>query len=115
MGYGVCFLKQKKGFHSLSHTQASVGNGKLTIHTEGTSRKFRHTVEETTFVGSAAPAHQRVLYITERAVFGLRKGRMVLLEVAPGVDVERDVLGQMDFVPDVAEEVGIMDARLFQG
>ena len=56
---------------------------------------------------------QTVLYVTERAVFELTKEGMLLKEIAPGIDLERDVLGQMGFRPIIPDEVKVMDATLF--
>jgi propionate CoA-transferase len=56
---------------------------------------------------------QPVLYITERAVFRLRSAGLELIEVAPGIDIQRDVLAHMDFVP-LMRNVRTMDAALFQ-
>ena len=56
---------------------------------------------------------QHVRYITERAVFALEADGLVLIEVAPGIDVERDVLARMGFRPRVADELRTMDRRLY--
>jgi propionate CoA-transferase len=91
-----------------------VGDGALTIRAEGTSRKFLDTVEQVTFSGRrAALLGQPVLYVTERCVFRLRTDGLQLVEVAPGVDLERDILGQMGFRP-IIEDVRDMDARIFR-
>ncbi|OPZ05477.1 MAG: Acetate CoA-transferase YdiF [Alphaproteobacteria bacterium ADurb.BinA305] len=89
-------------------------DGRLEIVREGTSRKFLDHVEQITFSGHyAAGVGQTVMYVTERAVFQLtREGGMELLEVAPGVDIERDILAHMDFVPRM-ERVREMDAGIF--
>ncbi len=92
----------------------AVGDGRLTIRSEGRSRKLRESVEQVTFNGRYAAARgQRVLYVTERAVFAATERGLQLTEVAPGVDVEQDVLAQMDFAPIVDAEPALMDPRLF--
>lgn len=90
-------------------------NGRLTIAQEGAHPKFVDQVEHVTFSGEwARQRGQRVLYVTERAVFGLEADGLVLREVAPGVDMERDVIGQMGFRPAIAPGLCPMDPRLFQ-
>ncbi len=87
--------------------------GKLKILKEGRSRKFKERVAEKTFAASSAGGRP-ILYITERAVFVLREGQGVeLTEIAPGVDLERDVLAFMPFRP-LMRDVTLMDARIFQ-
>jgi propionate CoA-transferase len=90
------------------------GDGSLRIAREGRSRKFVTAVEEVTFNGGlAAAAGQRVLYITERCVFQLTPAGLALVEVAPGIDPERDILALMDFRP-IMTDVKTMDDRLFR-
>ncbi|WP_454751957.1 acyl CoA:acetate/3-ketoacid CoA transferase [Cupriavidus necator] len=92
----------------------SVTDGKLHIHRDGTARKFVQEVEHRTFSGPYAAASQKpVLYITERCVFELGAQGMELIEIAPGVDLERDILAKMDFVPIVRSPV-LMDERIFR-
>ena len=92
----------------------NIGNGKLEIVEEGKIKKFKQEVEQITFAAEyAAEIGQKVLYVTERAVFELRNGVFTLTEIAPGVDLEKDVLGQMEFRPAIAEDLKLMDARLF--
>ena len=63
----------------------------------------------------AAQNGQRALYITERAVFRRNEaGRLELIEIAPGIDLERDILAQMQFRPDVSPDLKEMDARIFR-
>jgi propionate CoA-transferase len=84
------------------------------ITSEGSLGKFVARVREVSFNGHLARERgQQVCYITERAVFVLDDDGLVLTEVAPGIDVERDVLGQMGFRPRVAEELRPMDRRLY--
>ena len=88
---------------------------KLIILNEGTARKFVQEVEQVTFSGPlAASGAQQVLYVTERCVFALSPDGLELREVAPGVDIERDILAQMDFKPIVVDAPEVMDARIFR-
>jgi propionate CoA-transferase len=87
---------------------------RLRIVREGRSRKFVRAVEKVSF--SAAHSRtmgQEVLYVTERAVFRLDGGRLELIEVAPGIDVREQVLGQMECEP-VVREVKTMPERSFR-
>ncbi len=92
-----------------------VGDGRLTIKREGSIKKFVRKVEQVTFCGAyAAQRGQPVLYVTERAVFELTHDGPVLREIAPGVDLARDIFGQMDFKPAVAPDLKPMDAAHFR-
>ncbi len=83
--------------------------------TAGEARKFVRKVEHRTFSGTEAVARgQPVLYVTERCVFRLTPQGLELAEIAPGVDLERDILGQMDFRPVVRERPRLMDARIWR-
>ena len=94
--------------------KVAVEDGQLHIVQEGRDRKFIQRVEQVTFSGRyAASVKQPVLYITERAVFRLRSAGLELIEVAPGIDIERDVLAHMDFKP-LIRDVKPMDPALFQ-
>jgi propionate CoA-transferase len=93
--------------------EVAVEDGRLRIVQEGRSRKFIEAVEQITFNGAdAARRGQEVLFVTERAVFALTPDGLELTEIAPGVDLERDVLAHMGFVP-LVRQVRAMDARLF--
>jgi propionate CoA-transferase len=90
-------------------------DGKLEILQEGKVRKFRDQVEQITFSGKyAAKTGQPVIYVTERAVFRLIEGAMTLTEIAPGIDLEKNILAQMDFKPRVLPELKSMPADIFQ-
>ena len=92
----------------------ATGDGKLEITQEGKSKKFVKEVEQITFSGTyAAKIGQPVIYITERAVFELRPDGVYLTEIAPGIDLQTQVLDLMDFAPKMDGEPKLMDARLF--
>lgn len=87
----------------------------LTIRKEGRAMKFVQDVEQVTFSGEYAVERQQpVLYVTERCVFELTPNGLKLIEVAPGIDVERDILAQMAFKPIVGDDVRLMDDRIFR-
>ncbi|GIK88011.1 MAG: acyl CoA:acetate/3-ketoacid CoA transferase [Betaproteobacteria bacterium] len=89
--------------------------GRLGVLLEGRSRKFVHEVEHRTFSGAyARRRRQPVLYVTERAVFALADAGLELVEIAPGIDLERDVLAQMDFRPVIRGTPRPMDAAIFR-
>lgn len=94
--------------------KTKVEDGKLTIMNEGRAKKFLEHVEQITFSGKyAQQVKQPVKYITERAVFELKSDGLVLTEIAPGVDLEKDVLALMDFKPIVAPDLKLMDSKIF--
>ena len=90
-------------------------DGKLVIVQEGAKKKFVNQVEHITFSGKyAVQVKQPVLYITERAVFELRPEGVTLIEIAPGIDLQTQVLDQMEFMPKIAEDLKLMDERIFK-
>jgi len=94
--------------------ETKVENGKLAIVREGSARKFIDAVEQITFNGAyAAETGQPVLYVTERCVFRRSRDGMELVEIAPGIDIDRDILAQMDFKP-IVRDVKPMDPRIFR-
>jgi len=95
--------------------RVSVKDRGLVIDQEGTGRKFLHQVEQVTFSGRyALMKNQPVFYITERCVFSLGRDGLELIEVAPGIDIERDVLSRMDFTPVIRGTPRTMDERIFR-
>ncbi|MBX3604055.1 MAG: malonate decarboxylase subunit alpha [Piscinibacter sp.] len=103
------------GTFTAGDLQVAVRGGRLHIEREGTQRKFVHEVEHRTFSGAQARKRgQRVLYVTERCVFRLADAGLELVEIAPGVSLERDVLGQMAFTPSISPQLRTMDTRLFE-
>lgn len=91
-------------------------NGELQIDNEGRAKKFVQNVEQITFSAATARHNkQNVYYVTERAVFKLVEDGVQLLEIAPGVDLQKDVLDQMDFKPIVQKDVlNKMDSKIFR-
>jgi propionate CoA-transferase len=94
--------------------KAGVGDGRLAIEQEGRHRKFVERVAQITFNGERASAEGRkVLFVTERCVFRLGPRGLVLTEVAPGIDLQRDVLAHLPFAPEV-DGPRPMEAALFE-
>ncbi len=105
----VCFMGT-----FTSKSEIAIENGNLRIVSEGRGQKFVDQVEQVTFSGSFARQRgQTVYYLTERASFRLVEDGLELFELAPGVDLEKDVLAHMAFRPRIAEPLAAMDCRLF--
>jgi propionate CoA-transferase len=103
------------GTLTASGLEVAIAEGKLKIMCEGTAKKLVPKVGHITFSGDyAREKGQKVLYVTERAVFEMRPEGLTLTEIAPGMDLEKDVLGQMDFKPKIAQDLKRMDARIFR-
>jgi propionate CoA-transferase len=93
--------------------EIEVADGRLSIAREGNVRKFVSEVEHRTFSGAyALKRGQPVLYVTERCVFRLTGNGLELVEVAPGIDIDRDILAHMDFAP-IVNDPQPMDASIF--
>ena len=106
----VVFVGTFTATKSIMHIDA----GKLILEKEGDGKKFVQEVEHRTFSGEQAiKAKQEVLYVTERCVFSLNEKGVTLIEIAPGINLEKDILSQMDFIPVISEELASMDARIF--
>lgn len=102
------------GTFTAGNLKVDIGGGELKIIQEGSSSKFVDAVEQITFSGEYAnKVDQPVMYITERAVFELRKDGVYLTEVAPGIDVQTQVIDLMGFTPKISEKLKTMDARIF--
>ncbi|MBK6614186.1 acyl CoA:acetate/3-ketoacid CoA transferase [Ottowia sp.] len=101
------------GTFTAGDLDVSVVQGKLLIERDGRAKKFVEAVEERTFSGKhAAELDKDVLYITERCVFRLTREGLELTEVAPGIDLQRDILDRMDFAP-IVRAPRQMDPRIF--
>ena len=103
------------GTLTASGLEIVVEDGKLKIATEGSAKKMVPKVGHITFSGDyAREKGQKVVYVTERAVFEMRPEGLTLTEIAPGMDLEKDILAQMEFKPKIAQDLKRMDARIFQ-
>jgi len=107
----VCFM----GTFTTGKSKYEIKYGKLKVLEEAGGIKFRKHVEQITFSGeySCKKGSQQVLYITERAVFRLTPQGMMLTEIAPGMDLEKDILAYMEFIPLIADDLKEMDLRIF--
>jgi propionate CoA-transferase len=107
----VCYC----GTFTAKGLKVEVADGQIKILQEGEKKKFVKEVEHITFSGVYAnKVKQPVLYITERAVFELREEGVTLIEIAPGIDLQTQVLDQMEFMPKIAEDLKLMDERIFR-
>ena len=89
-------------------------NGRTVIRKEGRHRKFVPKLEQICYSAEIGRAKAQVtLFVTERAVFRVGTEGLELIEIAPGLDAERDVIAQMGFRPRVASDLKVMDPRIF--
>ncbi len=100
----------------------TAGNSRITVDSrgvhiieDGPHIKFIEQVEQITFSGRYAKSRgQEVLYVTERAVFRLAPGGLELIEIAPLINLETDILGKMAFSPLISRDLKLMDPRIFE-
>ncbi len=92
-----------------------VADGALKIKSDAPGIKFVKTVQQITFSGRYAVKNgQEVVYVTERAVFKLTPEGLMLMEIAPGVDLQKDILDKMEFEPVISKDLKEMDHRIFK-
>ncbi|MBV9175967.1 MAG: hypothetical protein JO327_10725 [Nitrososphaeraceae archaeon] len=95
-------------------SEISLSDNKIRILHDGTIPKFIESVYKIVFSGHQATKYgQEIMYITERAVFRLTKGGLVLEEIAPGIDLHRDIISKMSFTPLLGNSIKEMDKRIF--
>ena len=99
--------------------KVKVEDGKVVIAQEGKQKKFVKSVEQITFNGDIANERgQKVMYITERCVFVLKEDGLHLTEIAPGIDLQTQILDQMEFEPIIDRDengnIALMPAALFE-
>ena len=102
------------GTFTASKLEEKIRDKKLIIEKEGEKKKFVDKVQQITFSAEQAiKNNQEILYVTERCVFKLVKEGIELIEIAPGVDLEKDILSNMEFKPIISKNLKIMDERIF--
>ena len=102
------------GTFEASGLAVSANAGCLSIDRDGSIPKLVEHVREVTFCGTSARMQgKKVLYVTERAVFRLTEDGLMLVEIAPGIDLQTQVLDRMAFTPAIAADLTTMDARCF--
>ncbi len=95
--------------------EEEITEGKLVIKQEGKKVKFVDKVQQITFSSQQAiQNNQEILYVTERCVFRLVKDGVELIEIAPGIDLEKDILAHMEFNPIISKDLKLMDERIFK-
>lgn len=95
--------------------EVEIENGLLTIIKEGRNKKFIQQVNQITFSGKySRDMNQHVYFVTERAVFRLIYEGVELIEIAPGIDIDNDIIGQMDFMPLISPQLKEMDSAVFK-
>ena len=103
------------GTFAAKGVKLATGNGNMQVLEQGKVQKLVPKVDQITFSGSQAMVRkQQVLYLTERASFRLTQDGVQLFEIAPGIDLQRDVLDQMGFKPELAKQIVLMDAGCFE-
>jgi propionate CoA-transferase len=102
------------GTFTASGLEVGFEDGHLKIVSEGKVKKFVNQVEQITFSGPFARSKkQKVLYITERAVFRLSEEGLTIIEIAPGINLQKDILDQMEFKPVIPDHLKVMDKKIF--
>jgi propionate CoA-transferase len=102
-------------FTETKQLSVSYEDRNLTITSEGKIKKFINNIDQISFSGKIAIEEQReILYVTERCVFRLTQEGLLLTEIAPGIDLQRDIFDQMEFRPSVAENLKEMSSDYFR-
>lgn len=90
-----------------------LGDGKITVTQEGKIKKFVNRVGQITYSTRYKDPEQEVIYITERCVMKLINHQLTITEIAPGIDLEKDIMNCMEFEPVVADNLKVMDPKIF--
>jgi len=103
------------GTFAAKGVQLSTGDGQMRVMQQGSVHKLVQQVDQITFSGpQALRRRQQVLYLTERASFRLTAQGIELFEIAPGIDLQQDVINQMDFKPLVCKHLSVMQTGYFK-
>jgi acyl CoA:acetate/3-ketoacid CoA transferase len=103
------------GTFAAKGVKLATGDGQMRVLQQGAIKKLLPQVEQITFSGvEALKRGQTVLFLTERASFRLTPQGVELFEIAPGIDLQRDVLDQMDFAPLMSPALAVMPVELFK-
>ncbi len=95
--------------------KAEYKNGKLNILEEGKIVKFKKKVRAISFSGNfAKQINQQVIYVTERCVFELTGQGLKLVEIAPGINLKKDILEKMEFMPIISDNLPLMKSKYFE-
>lgn len=95
--------------------KVEIVDGKLEIVKEGRVKKFKNSIEHITFNGQfESQKGKKITLVTERAVFEIKPEGLTLTEIAPGVDLQKDILDQMEFKPVIAEDLKEMPSQAFK-
>ena len=102
------------GTFTAGDLRVAIDDGRLRLIADHGPMKFVARVEQCTFSGAEARRRRRpALYVTERCVLRLGDDGLELIEVAPGIDIERDILARMQFRPAIPRDPALMDAAIF--
>jgi propionate CoA-transferase len=102
------------GTFAAKGVKLATGDGQMKVLQQGGVQKLVNQVDQITFSGPQALVRQQeVLYLTERASFRLTPNGIELFELAPGIDLQRDVLDQMQFKPSVSSNMVVIDRQHF--
>lgn len=102
------------GSFTVGGLEVEIRESGLRITREGDHKRFLNSVDQISFSGEyAVENHKGVLIITERAVFSLGVAGLILEEIAPGIDLQRDIIKQMEFTPIISQTPRLMDKRIF--
>ncbi|MDU0286894.1 fatty acid degradation protein FadX [Staphylococcus pseudintermedius] len=99
----------------IAGAKLSIEDQQLSVVEEGHTQKFVETVSNIDFNASYAKSlHQEVFFVTDRAVFELQEDGLTLIEVAPGLDIEQDIIAQMGFTPKISPQLKEVDPAMYQ-